>query len=248
MPSPTEPRPMATFAHAAPLDWMPCSASLASTCLSISELILSTSPSATAPSYARPSSVCTAAAAATSSCARSSIKPSYIAIDRPDNELCCRPRWRRLPTTGRPGHGVRPGCDDRLSRLQCEVHGVPATDGATPRPCLREGGIAEARPQDGQNAVVVRGSRDVGVQPATALGLQHRAGCREQADGPLGAVLLPGHPGQVLEVVGDAGEVSGLIRDRQSLPQKSCRSRQLACGLAGERQVVERDEDRDPVR
>ena len=36
MPSPTEPRPMATFAHAVPLDWMPCSASLASTCLSIS--------------------------------------------------------------------------------------------------------------------------------------------------------------------------------------------------------------------
>jgi hypothetical protein len=37
----------------------PCSASLASICLSITELILSTSPSATAPSYARPSSVCT---------------------------------------------------------------------------------------------------------------------------------------------------------------------------------------------
>src|ERR1700733_9102234 len=107
MPSPTEPRPIATFAHAVPLDWMPCSASLASTCLSISELILSTSPSATAPSYARPSSVCTAAAAATSSCARSSIKPSYIAIVRPDNELCCHGECPlgnvRLPALTRRG-------------------------------------------------------------------------------------------------------------------------------------------------
>src|SRR5580692_10917474 len=144
MPSPTEPRPMATFAHAAPLDWMPCSASLASTCLSISELILSTSPSATAPSYARPSSVCTAAAAATSSCARSSIKPSYIAIDRPDNELCCRPRGGACQPRDALATASGPGGDDRLSRLQCVVHGVPATDGATPRPCLREGGIAEA--------------------------------------------------------------------------------------------------------
>jgi hypothetical protein len=60
MPSPTDPRPMARFAHAARLSWragwMPRCASLASTCLSISELILSTSPSATAPSYAWPSS------------------------------------------------------------------------------------------------------------------------------------------------------------------------------------------------
>ena len=87
MPSPTEPRPMATFAHAARLDRMPCCAILASTCLSISELILSTSPSATALSYAWPSSVCTAAAAATSSCARTSMQPSYIAIEWPDNGL-----------------------------------------------------------------------------------------------------------------------------------------------------------------
>jgi hypothetical protein len=50
MPSPAEPRPMATFAHAAQLGWTPRCASLASTCLSISELILSTSPSATGPS------------------------------------------------------------------------------------------------------------------------------------------------------------------------------------------------------
>lgn len=72
MPSPTVPRPRATFAHAVRVFWTPCCASRASTCLSISELILSTSPSATAPSYAPPSSVCTAAAAATSWCARSS--------------------------------------------------------------------------------------------------------------------------------------------------------------------------------
>src|ERR1035438_1050109 len=117
MPSPTEPKPIATFAHAAPLDWTPCSSDLASTCLSISELILSTSPSATAPSYARPSSVCTAAAAATSSCARSSIKPSYIAIDRPDNELHCRLRGRRgsASLTGRCGGPARKRLRDRLS-------------------------------------------------------------------------------------------------------------------------------------
>src|SRR5580704_11101780 len=91
MPSPTEPRPMATFAQAVRLGsragWMPRWASLASTCLSISELILSTSPSATASSYAWPSSVCTAAAAATSSCVRTSMQPSYIAIGWPDNGL-----------------------------------------------------------------------------------------------------------------------------------------------------------------
>src|ERR1700733_8980017 len=81
MPSPIEPRPMARFVHVATLGWMPRCASLASTCLSISELILSTSPSATAPSYAWPSSVCTAAAAAMSSRARTSIQPSYIAIE-----------------------------------------------------------------------------------------------------------------------------------------------------------------------
>src|SRR5271166_556690 len=95
MPSPIEPRPMARFVHAVMLGWMPCCASLASTCLSISELILSTSPSATAPSYAWPSSVCAAAAAATSSCACTSMQPSYIAIEWPDNRLrrghsCCR--------------------------------------------------------------------------------------------------------------------------------------------------------------
>src|SRR5580693_7444189 len=81
MPSPIEPRPIARFVHAATAGWMPRCASLASTCLSISELILSTSPSATAPSYSWPSSVCTAAAAATSSRARTSIQPSYIAIE-----------------------------------------------------------------------------------------------------------------------------------------------------------------------
>src|SRR6476646_9558509 len=87
IPSPIEPRPMARFVHAAMLGWMPRCASLASTCLSISELILSTSPSATAPSYAWPSSVCAAAAAATSSCACTSMQPSYVAIEWPDNGL-----------------------------------------------------------------------------------------------------------------------------------------------------------------
>jgi hypothetical protein len=84
-PSPTEPRPMATFAHGVWLDWRaswtPRWASRVSTCLSISELILSTSPSARAVSYPGPSSVCTAAAAATSWCARSSMQRRYIAID-----------------------------------------------------------------------------------------------------------------------------------------------------------------------
>ena len=51
IPSPTEPRPMATLAQAARLGWMPRCASRASTCLSISELILSISPSARASLY-----------------------------------------------------------------------------------------------------------------------------------------------------------------------------------------------------
>ena len=75
-----------------------------------------------------------------------------------------------LATVSRPRH------DDPLSGLQRVVHGVPAAGRTTPRPCLREGGIAKARPQDGQNAVVVRGTRHVRVQPATAVGLQHRGG------------------------------------------------------------------------
>ena len=43
----------------------------------------------------------------------------------------------------------RPRRDDPLSRLACVVHGVPAAGRTTPRPCLREGGIAKARLQDG---------------------------------------------------------------------------------------------------
>jgi DNA-binding CsgD family transcriptional regulator len=70
----------------------------------------------------------------------------------------------------------RPRRDDSLFRLECVVHGVPAADGATPRPGLGEGGIAQARAQDGENAVVVRGARHVGMQPSAALGLQHRGG------------------------------------------------------------------------
>jgi len=50
-PSPIEPKPMAMLAHAAWLGWMPRCASRASTCLSISELILSIRPSARALSY-----------------------------------------------------------------------------------------------------------------------------------------------------------------------------------------------------
>jgi len=48
-----------------------------------------------------------------------------------------------LATVSRPRH------DDPLSRLACVVHRVPAADRAAPRPCLREGGIAKARLQDG---------------------------------------------------------------------------------------------------
>jgi DNA-binding CsgD family transcriptional regulator len=52
----------------------------------------------------------------------------------------------------------RPRRDDSLSRLECVVHGVPAADRATSRPGLGEGGIAQARAQDGENGVVVRGA------------------------------------------------------------------------------------------
>jgi hypothetical protein len=59
--------------------------------------------------------------------------------------------------------------------------------------------------------------------------------------------LLSGDGRQALEVVGGACFVSGLGRKGQPFLQVSCRAGQVALGLAGERQVVEQDEQGDPV-
>jgi hypothetical protein len=125
MPSPIEPRPMARFVHAATLGRMPRCASLASTCLSISELILSTSPSATAPSYTWPSSVCTAAAAATSSRARTSIQPSYIAIEYLTTCYVAATHFLRTPTeiNSTPPHPVVLLIDE-VDRLDVETEAL----------------------------------------------------------------------------------------------------------------------------
>jgi hypothetical protein len=93
----------------------------------------------------------------------------------------------------------------------------------------------------------VRGAWHVGVQPAVAAGFQLGARGGEQADGAVGVVLLGGDGRQGLKVVGRACFVAGLGRDGQSLLQVSCSVGQVALRLAGQCQVVERDEDGDPV-
>ena len=86
------------------------------------------------------------------------------------------------------------------------------------RPGLLERGVGGAGAEPGQEAVVVRGSRHVGVQPAAALGLKQCVGRGEQAGGALGLVLPDGDGGQRLEIVGQAWLVPGLGRQRQALP------------------------------
>ena len=85
------------------------------------------------------------------------------------------------------------------------------------------------------------------VQPAAALGLQERACGGEQMHGALQVVLPDGDRGERLEVVGDAWFVPGLGRLRHPFLQAFRRAGQIALCLAAERQVVERDEDGEPV-
>ena len=85
------------------------------------------------------------------------------------------------------------------------------------------------------------------VQPAAALGLQERACGGEQTHGALQVFVPDGDRGQRLEVVGDAWFVPGLGRLRHSFLQMFRRAGQVALCLAAERQVVERDEDGEPV-
>ncbi len=139
MPSPTEPRPMTAFAHMARpgwrAGWMPCCASLVSTCLLISELILSTSPSATASSYVRPSSVCAAAAAATSCCARSSMQRRYIASER----LAMDPPGRSFSgASAKIKLDANPGADERTHARVAPVDGCP--------PSTSKAGVQYRRP------------------------------------------------------------------------------------------------------
>src|SRR5215471_3829710 len=178
-PSPTEPRPMVTFAQAARPQMSRC-ASLASTCLSTSELILSTSPSATAPSYAWPSSLCAAAAAVISCRASSSMRPSYIAIDRPDNGS------RHL--TARRGAATaddQPGFQDRVRDARDAA--LEPVDGSADRRLRQHLCFLADRGQvDGgqlrDRRVVVAGDRAVARYP------QSRPG--ERVDDTQGAVVV----------------------------------------------------------
>src|SRR5690242_21451676 len=65
--------------------------------------------------------------------------------------------------------------------------------------------------------------------------------------GALEVVLPDGDRGERLEVVGDAWFVPGLGRLRHPFLQAFRRAGQVALCLAAERQVVERDEDGEPV-
>ena len=85
------------------------------------------------------------------------------------------------------------------------------------------------------------------MQPAAATAFQHRTGGREQPDGALRVVLQAGHRCHAFEVVGGAGFVSGLGRQGQPFLQVPGRARQVALRPAAGRQVVERDQDADPV-
>jgi len=73
------------------------------------------------------------------------------------------------------------------------------------------------------------------MQAAAALG------------GALRVVVRAGHCGQGLEVVRRAGLVPRLSRQGQSLRQVFCGAAQIAPSLAAERQVVQRDENGQPL-
>src|SRR5690242_12962762 len=94
----------------------------------------------------------------------------------------------------------------------------------------------------------MRGARHVCVQPPAAAGLQLRVGGCQQPGGARRVVLLQRYGGQRLEVVGGGWLVAGLGRQRQPLPEQSRGAVQVAPGLAGERQVVQGYEDREPIR
>jgi hypothetical protein len=85
------------------------------------------------------------------------------------------------------------------------------------------------------------------VQPAAAARFQDRAGGGEQAHGSPRVALLHGDGRQDLEIVGGAGFVSGLGRQRQPLLQVSRRAGQVALSLPGQRQVVQQRKQGDPV-
>ena len=114
--------------------------------------------------------------------------------------------------------------------------------GMTPKSCSVQFSVPALDP-----ASSCGGAWHVGVQPAAAAGFQLRARGGEQAHGTLRVVLLAGDGRQRLEVVGAACFVSDLGRHGQALLQVSGRARQVALGLPGQPQVIQRDEDRDPV-
>ena len=130
----------------------------------------------------------------------------------------------------------------RSASVQRDLSGVLACDGAATRPRIVECRIACAGAQHGQGVIAVRGTRYPCVQPAAAVGFQHGGRSGEQAHGPLRVVLQPGDVGQRFEVVGGACLVPGCGRDPAALRQMACRAAQIPLCLAGQCQVVERDE------
>jgi predicted RNA polymerase sigma factor len=83
-------------------------------------------------------------------------------------------------------------------------------------------------------------------QPLLRVSSTERA-AGEQPHGALRVALLSGDCGQGLKIVGSAGLVPGPGCQRQSLLQMPSRAGQLASGLVGQRQVVERDKDREQI-
>ncbi len=131
--------------------------------------------------------------------------------------------------------------------LECVFHRAFAPGGPAPHLGLLECRVAHLGAQCGQDRIVVRDARHEGVQPAASPGVQDRAGGSEQAYGTLRVVLLSGDARQDLEIVGGAGFVAGLGRQRQPLLQVSRCAGQVALGLPGQRQVVQRNEQGEPV-
>jgi hypothetical protein len=115
-----------------------------------------------------------------------------------------------------------------------------APGGPAPSLDLLECRVADAGTQSGQDRIVVREARHEGVQPAAAAGVKDQAGGGEQAYSTLRVVLLSGEGRQDLEIVGGAGFVAGLGRQRQPLLQVCCRPGRVPLALPGQRQVVQR--------
>ena len=112
------------------------------------------------------------------------------------------------------------------------LYGTCAREGPAVRGGLLVCCVSHPGAQLGLDAVIMRDTRHVCVQPPAAAGLQLRTRGCQQPGGARRVVLLQRYGGQRLEVVGGGWLVSGFGRQCQPLPEQSCGAVQVTPGLA----------------